>query len=335
MLSKPCIFARPHRSLLWLAAFSAVGIGISNTAAVGQEVFAAPSKWTERVGDIVGEGVGGGGYQCACEEPGTLMQWSYGPRKKGGPDLSAPLVTDRPDFTEASSTVGRGVAQIEFGYTYFFDDDGTVSTKTNSYPEPLLRYGILKDWLELRVAWNYNDETVATDRTAGANDLYLGFKIGLTPQEGILPEMALIPQMFVPTGHSSFTSDKAQPGLNWIYAWEVNDFISTAGSTQFNNVLDDGTGETFTEWAQSWTVAYSLSEKLGAYTEFFALFPNGADTALPQYVFNGGFTVLLSDDVQWDIRGGVGLNDAAPDYFIGTGLSVRFKNAALRRRGSR
>ena len=30
----------------------------------------------------------------------------------GGPDLNAPLVTDRPDFTEASSTVGRGIAQL-------------------------------------------------------------------------------------------------------------------------------------------------------------------------------------------------------------------------------
>jgi len=27
--------------------------------------------------------------------------------------------------------------------------------------------------------------------------------------------------------------------------------------------------------------------------------------------------------VQWDVRAGVGLNDAADDYFVGTGLSVR------------
>jgi len=36
-------------------------------------------------------------------------------------------------------------------------------------------------------------------------------------------------------------------------------------------------------------------------------------------------TFLSSDDVQWDIRAGVGLNDAADDYFIGTGVSIRFK----------
>ena len=60
-------------------------------------------------------------YDC-CNGPGTLMQWSYGNSFSGGPDLESPLVTDRPDFTEATSAVGRGVAQLEIGYTYTFDN---------------------------------------------------------------------------------------------------------------------------------------------------------------------------------------------------------------------
>ncbi|HUE70669.1 MAG TPA: hypothetical protein VMP01_07245, partial [Pirellulaceae bacterium] len=47
-----------------------------------------------------------------CCSPGTLFQWSYGNSFSGGPNLDEPLVTDRPDFTEASSTVGRGVLQL-------------------------------------------------------------------------------------------------------------------------------------------------------------------------------------------------------------------------------
>jgi simple sugar transport system ATP-binding protein len=35
--------------------------------------------------------------------------------------------------------------------------------------------------------------------------------------------------------------------------------------------------------------------------------------------------ILLNDDVQWDIRSGLGLNEAAEDFFAGTGLSVRFR----------
>ncbi len=258
-----------------------------------------------------------------CRSRGTLMQWSYGTSFSGGPELDEPLVTDRPDFTEAGSTVGRGVAQLEIGYTYTFDEDATGSTKSHSYAEPLLRYGILADWLELRVGWNYTDEETAGVTTSGSEDLYLGFKIGLTPQEGFLPEMALIPQMTVPTGTAGFSSDEVLPGLNWIYGWELSDNISTAGSTQFNRAIDDSTSNNFTEWAQSWTVAVSLTDKVGAYTEYFGLYPTGADIAQTEHYFNGGFTYLVSDNVQWDIRAGTGLNEASDDYFVGTGLSIR------------
>ena len=259
-----------------------------------------------------------------CVPRGTLFQWSYGTSFSGGPDLDEPLVTDRPDFTEASSTVGRGVAQLEMGYTYIFDDDGTDETIGHSYPEPLLRVGVLAEWLELRVGWNYATEVVNSVRESGSEDIYLGFKIGVTPQEGLLPEMALIPQMTVPVG-GSFSADEVLPGVNWIYGWEVNDFISTAGSTQFNRARDEVTDDAYTEWAQSWTVAYALAERLGGYTEWFAFFPHSADTAEPEHFFNGGFTYLFNNDVQWDIRAGVGLNDAADDYFVGTGLSMRFQ----------
>lgn len=255
---------------------------------------------------------------------GTLFQWVDG-NSSGGPDLSEPLVTDRPDFTEASSTVGKGVAQLEFGYTFTTDDDAGTQTRSHSFPESLLRFGILEDWLELRVAWNYAPESVNGLTSDGAEDLYLGFKIGLTPQEGWLPEMAIIPQMTVPTGADAFSADKVLPGVNWIYGWEINDFLSTAGSSQINPTNDDVTANTYAEFAQSWTVAYSLGDRWGAYTEWFALVPLAADTDQTQFYANGGFTFLVTDDIQWDIRAGAGLNQAADDFFAGTGLSIRFQ----------
>lgn len=64
-----------------------------------------------------------------CEPRGTLMQWSYGTSFSGGPDQDSPLVTDRPDFTEAGSTVGLGVAQFEIGYTYVYDEVTGISPR--------------------------------------------------------------------------------------------------------------------------------------------------------------------------------------------------------------
>ena len=260
---------------------------------------------------------------------GTLLQWNDDAPVSGGPNLDEPLVTDRPDFTEASSTVGRGVAQIEFGYTYTYDSDHGTSTRSQSYGEPLLRYGIFDDWLEFRVALFPMEQRTATagvsSATEDTDDLYTGLKIGLTPQQGILPEMALIPQLTLPTVSDGFRSAQIEPGLNWIYGWEVNDFISTAGSTQGNRRMDSTTGQDYVEIAQSWTVAFSHSDNLGTYTEWFVLMPEGADTEQTQHYVNTGLTYLISSDVQFDIRFGRGLSGAADDYFVGSGLSVRLR----------
>jgi hypothetical protein len=254
----------------------------------------------------------------------TLMRWNSDVAEEGGPNLDEPLVTDRPDFTEASSTVGQGVVQCENGYTYSFDNDGTDETISHSYPESLWRVGVFAEWFEMRFAFNYAHEEINSVNDSGWEDIYVGAKLGLTGQAGILPEMAIVPQMTVPTGDDTLTADEVLPGINWLYSWEVNDFISTAGSTQFNRTIDGLTSDAYTEWAQSWTFGYSLTDRMGAYTEWFGLFPHSADTAQIENYFNGGFTFYLTDNVMWDIRAGVGLDEAADDYFAGSGISFRF-----------
>jgi hypothetical protein len=258
----------------------------------------------------------------------TLLQWSYGTSFEGGPDVYEPLVTDRPDFTESSVTVGHGVAQLETGYTYVYDRDGGVRTRTHSFPETLLRIGVLAEWLELRVDWNYLDERMelggAANTDSGAEDLGVGIKLALTPQECLLPETALILQTTLPTGSSHFTADEMLPGFVYLYSWELDDDWSTGGQTLVNRAVDGVTGETYVLIGQSWTVGRSLSERWGSYAEWFVLAPSGADTDPTEHYLNGGFTYLFNNDLQWDIRAGVGLNSAADDFFIGSGLSMRF-----------
>ena len=259
----------------------------------------------------------------------TLFQWSYGTGFSGGASgMDEPLVGDRPDFTESSVTVGRGVAQLEFGYNYTYDDEAGDEVWSHSYPEPLLRVGMLAEWLEVRIGWNMGDQSsrqgASVVNQTGSEDLYLGCKIAMTPQEGILPETALIPQMTVPTGSSAFGAGEVLPGVNWIYGWEINDCISIAGSTQGNGAIDDSTSRRFLEIAQSAVIGYSLTERIGAYTEWYGFFPYSAETAKPTHYFNGGFTFLVNNNLQLDVRGGVGLNQAADDCFVGTGGIVRF-----------
>lgn len=260
----------------------------------------------------------------------TLFQWSYGTSFEGGIDLEKDAIqTDRPDFVEASTTVGKGVLQIESGYTYTRNKDANDNSITHNAGEVLMRYGVLQDWLELRLGVFPFSQVLGNPSPAvtnsGVEDLYVGAKIGLTPQEGWWPEMSIVPQMTVPTGHNSVTSNKWLPGINWLYGWDVNDFIGVGGSTQFNGAVDGTTAHKYTEWAQAITINYALTEDVGAYTEWFAFFPSGADTEQVQHYIDGGFTYRPTPDMQFDIRAGLGLTDASDDYFVGTGFSIRIK----------
>ncbi|MFG0262572.1 MAG: transporter, partial [Novipirellula sp. JB048] len=196
---------------------------------------------------------------------GSLFRWGGHPHAGELPQPDDPLVADRPDFTEASSVVGLGVLQIESGYTYTYDSEGGERLIRHNYPETLFRYGVLANWLEFRLAFSYTDEDVNGAAVHGADDIYLGFKIGLTPQVGLLPEMAILPQMTVPSGSHDLSEGTVRAGLNWLYSWELNDFVEVAGSTQFNQTGDGVTLDTYTEWAQSAAVGYALSDRLGAY----------------------------------------------------------------------
>jgi hypothetical protein len=192
----------------------------------------------------------------------------------------------------------------------------------------LVRLGAIAEWFELRLDWNYLAEETEIgafdDRTSGAEDLGVGIKLALTPQEKILPETAIILQMTLPTGSSAFTAGQVQPGFNYLYAWDLNDNWSTGGSTGINAETDDETEDSYTLVSQSWTIGRSWTDRVGSYTEWYSLIPASADTASTESYFNGGFTVLINNDLQWDIRAGVGLNEAADDFFGGSGVSFRY-----------
>jgi hypothetical protein len=184
------------------------------------------------------------------------------------------------------------------------------------------------EWFEFRADWNYAVERTETggiaDTQSGAEDLTIGCKIALTPQECILPETAIILQMSVPTGSDAFTDDEVLPGFNYLYGWDLVEDWTLGGSTGLNATTDDVTTDTYTQYSQSFTLGHSWTDKLSSYFEWYVLAPIGADENKPENYLNGGFTYLINDDLQWDIRAGFGLNEAADDFFAGTGLSMRY-----------
>jgi outer membrane putative beta-barrel porin/alpha-amylase len=263
-----------------------------------------------------------------CRE--TLFSWESIAdvrEEPSDPNEEKKFELDRPDFIEASSTIGCGRLAIEGGYTYNFNNDAGVQTITHSYPETLFRIGMLAEWFELRISQNFATEQIrdsgTTSRASGAEDLYLGIKLGMTQQAEWLPESALILQMTVPTGASKFTADKVLPGLNYVYSWQLTEVWDMAGSTAANRAVESVSSD-YLEIAQAWAFGYAVADDARAYVEWYGLLPHGASDVNPQYYGDIGLSWFLTPNLEVDVRMGIGLNEAADDYFTGAGGGVRF-----------
>lgn len=248
--------------------------------------------------------------------------------------FDGPIVTDRPDFTEATAVVPRGRVQLESGYTFTANDDDGVRSADHLFPEYLLRVGVVKD-VELRLVWlgmsltesmfgEVNDagrRVRSIDHQDGAMDLSIGTKYHITDADGLIPDLSVIAELGVPTGSDNKTAGDVEPGVKLLWAYELTERLSLAGNLNLA-VLMSERGR-FVQPAASLTLGYALAEGVGMYVEYFGLYPNDRGTDAAHYA-NGGFTFLITDDVQLDIRSGVGLNHEADDFFTGVGLSFRF-----------
>ena len=267
----------------------------------------------------------------ADERPKKLLSYDYDGGDDGGGEeglYGDRIVTDRPHIAEAASTVGLGRVQVETGYTYYSDTAAGTTTQLHSYPETLVRAGVLQEWFELRVQYNafseYATSQAGSSFQRGSDDLYLGAKVGLAAQAGILPELTIFPQMRVPTGSPAYTADEVLPGMNFVYAWRVGERLEIECNTNVNRRRNPAAAGYYTEYLQTFNFEYDLSRRVMLFNEF-VVFAQVGGVGVPQQAYShGGLHYFLLPNLQVDVHAAVGLNEAAADFFGGSGLSWRW-----------
>ncbi len=249
----------------------------------------------------------------------------------GGDDEASeeePLESDRPDFTETSSTVGRHRLQIESGYTYTQAVAGDPAHNAHDLPELLVRYG-LAERLELRIAW---DEGIVFDRysdrhsghvltQSGSTDVDFGFKYAISKQDKWRPQTGLIVSVSAPVGAPFLSSGQVDPRIDYLYGWEFSKKLSLNCST--GNRWTAESGDRFSQFFQSASLEYELTEKLHVYNEWYVLLYRDSSDNRPQHYYDGGFTYLVTPNFQLDWRAGVGLSEASDGFYTGCGLTLR------------
>lgn len=242
------------------------------------------------------------------------------------------IETERHDFTQSATTVGRGVVQLESGYSFFYKDTNEEIETSHTFPEMMLRLGLSED-IEFRVRWNHVWQFIdeSPDRI-GAEDLRYSLKLQLTRSCGVMPTSALELRGTAPTGGEAFTTEQAEFGLDYIYEWELSEGVTVAGSTGFSTggfgdfglVPEEPAEDRFNALSQSAVIGYELSDSNTMYAEWYGIFSDGLEDEFVISVFNVGIDHYVTDNLVLDWRAGVGLSDDSDDFFTGIGGGYRF-----------
>lgn len=229
-----------------------------------------------------------------------------------------PLVTDRPDFTESAETIPRGQTQIETGVTF----TRTGKEKERAIDETLIRIST-GDRSELRIEIpSYMRIQGNGARESGFDDSYLGGKWVLRRGEGSKAGVALLAGTTLPTGSRSVAERKAQPEAILAVETELSEKVSIG--TNWGIARASAEGEHFGQLFGSVALDYELSNKWGTYAELYAYNRTERGGSAQKY-FNGGFTYLVNNDLQFDARIGYGLgNGNGRERHFGFGVSHRF-----------
>lgn len=249
-------------------------------------------------------------------------------------DALRELSTDRPDKTESPYTVDAGRVQVEMDLlTYARDVDrrggANLRSETLRIVPVNFKLGLTNSTdvqllIDPYVRQTVTDRTTRTrERASGLGDVTLRLKQNLWGNDGGSTALALMPFVKLPTSSNGLGNDAVEFGLIVPLAISISDRIGIGLMTEIDMLEEaDGSGYAPT-FINSATISFSLTDRLGIYTE---LFTERSSERGASWVVTGdaGLTYALTDDLQLDGGVNIGITDAADDVELFVGISRRF-----------
>ncbi len=238
------------------------------------------------------------------------------------------IETDRDSFTPATTTAGRRRSIIEAAYS-LIDNRGAYDT--HSFPESLLRYG-LNDRVELRLGWNYEvggaSSTVSGSdigdvepgvKIERASEISYGAKVGITEQDGWLPQSAFVAQAFTPTSGPATSTDFVG---TYVFGWELPDEWQLDAALRYGLTSEEH--DHFNQWAPSVVLKVPVADRWYAHVEYFGIATAGRERDRSVHYFSPGAHYLVTDNLEVGARFGWGLTQDSANVFSNIGVGWRF-----------
>ncbi len=228
------------------------------------------------------------------------------------------IITDRPDFADATVPVPVGMLQVESGYLF----SKTTGTSQHTLGQALVKTGLTKR-MEIRLGVNsYQKIEVGGNDISGFSDGSLGIKARLLEghEETGPGSFNLTTILFtgLPSGDKDFRATHLTPGAMLTADMALSSAWTWAPFVQYD-LTEDGLGQ-YSKFSAGFSFIRPLGNSVGWYFEYYYTLAEDSFREDKNFI-GSGFTYLVSDDFQLDIYGVTALNGDTPDYFIGAGLS--------------
>jgi hypothetical protein len=203
--------------------------------------------------------------------------------------------TDRPDQTETPSIVSQGHFQMENGFTHKHEVSDNV--ERFELPSSLWKFGLVKN-LELRIITTLLYENGPQEDITGLEPIIIGVKQKICDERGIVPKTSVISQVSIP--------DLASAGLKTVHLGPevrllMQNTISKNIDLSYNMGVQWDGEDTRPQYNYTFSPSFDIDKMLKAYIESYGFIKVGRH---PENWIDGGFMLLLSNDVQLDIAGG-------------------------------
>jgi hypothetical protein len=230
---------------------------------------------------------------------------------------------DRPGLGDGSGIVGRGVWQIESGWSFESARHDDAVLHELSLPLALFRVGVT-DRFELRVSadglLSDTSSSPGSKRLSGRSDVEVGAKLKLFESARAGFELSVVPTVSLPIGSNDFTSGGYDPTVEFAWTRSLSHGFSLSGNVTTTSVSEDD--HRFTQHIVTLSVDRDVAAGWHGFAEAFraSSFERGG-TAV--WILDTGATHHLGRQAQFDVSIGRGVTAAAPDWFVSAGISLR------------
>jgi hypothetical protein len=229
------------------------------------------------------------------------------------------METDRPDQTESPVITRKNYVQAEWGLNIEKEN----KLKTFVHPTVLWKYGVSSKF-EFRLITEFvSQETpliipFGNDYITGILPVQLGGKVSLWEEKGLLPKTSFIfhvaPSKF---GNKKFHTDKWAPN----FRFTMNHTLSETVGLGYNIGAEWDGFSNIPSWVYTIAPGFNIGKNWYAYVEAFGAITKNES---PAHGLDAGFAYYFSDNCKIDISSGVGISEAATDWYGAIGYSFRF-----------